>query len=483
MPDVTVTQPDRAVLGGQRYQFSVYTGAINAIVDAGISVYNAAGALVDTVWTVGAAANAGEKPGGPTLADFKRIGFFYTMPAGASKAVVNLRKKATNAGSTESWGFYTRVMLGEATADQTVFSPYQPGSVAKTAFSEIFNESYARITADSAIAESITTLTSRVGSNEATITTQATSINGLSAQYTVKVDNNGFVSGYGLASTLTTSGPISSFAVRADTFYIADPSGGSAPAMPFIVRTTATTINGEVVPVGVYMRDTFIQNGTIVSAMIGNAMITTAKIANLAVTAAQIANATITEAKIADLAVTTAKINDAAITTAKIGNAQVTTIKIGDATISTAKIQDLSVTTGKIVDANITNAKIANLAVTEAKIADLNVTNAKIGNASITNAKITGDIYSDNWTGAAGWYIRKGDGVAFFNRLVLYGVQSGSVGVPNNGTGQVVHATGRYIAVSLWSPSGNVAMTSLDGNQFTVRLDNSAGGTVYYAYV
>ncbi|MEO8296353.1 MAG: hypothetical protein ABI574_00955 [Burkholderiales bacterium] len=104
----------------------------------------------------------------------------------------------------------------------------------------------------------------------------------LFAQYTVKIDANGYVSGFGLASTANNATPSSAFAVRADQFYVASPSGpGVAPASPFYVQTTATTINGVAVPVGVYMSAAFIANGTIVNAKIGNAAIDDAKIASV----------------------------------------------------------------------------------------------------------------------------------------------------------------------------------------------------------
>ena len=79
----------------------------------------------------------------------------------------------------------------------------------------------------------------------------------LFAQYTVKVDVNGYVSGYGLASTLVGDVPTSAFAVRTDRFYVASPAGpGVAPTMPFYVQTAPTMVNGVSVPVGVYKRST-----------------------------------------------------------------------------------------------------------------------------------------------------------------------------------------------------------------------------------
>ena len=87
--------------------------------------------------------------------------------------------------------------------------------------------------------------------------TNDTSVNGLKAQYTVKVDVNGYVSGFGLATTLNNGTPISDFAVRADRFSIASP--GVNKVVPFIVSGGVT-----------YISAAMIQNGTIDNAKIGN---------------------------------------------------------------------------------------------------------------------------------------------------------------------------------------------------------------------
>jgi hypothetical protein len=183
---------------------------------------------------------------------------------------------------------------------------------------------------------------------EQALTANAGSITGLSGKYTVKIDNAGHVSGYGLASTANDATPTSEFGVRADKFWIAGAATESATApstglfkgrvwrdtsltpavtkywtgsawsaspqvLPFVVLTTAGTINGVSVPAGVYIDTAFI------------------------------ADATISRAKIADLAVDNAKIADAAIKTAKIEDGAITTAKIGDAEITDAKITALSV--------------------------------------------------------------------------------------------------------------------------------------------
>jgi hypothetical protein len=144
----------------------------------------------------------------------------------------------------------------------------------------------------------------------------AVSITGeINAKYTVKVDVNGYVSGYGLISTANNGTPTSDFTVRADRFAVGSPSGpGIAPQVPFIVYTTPQVIGGQAVPAGVYMREAFIANGTIDSARIANAAITTAKIADANITRAKIGSAAIGYANIGDAEVNTLKIAGNAVT-------------------------------------------------------------------------------------------------------------------------------------------------------------------------
>lgn len=125
---------------------------------------------------------------------------------------------------------------------------------------------------DGAIASEIKTVTTSVGSNTTTIQQQTQSINGLNGQYTVKIDTNGAVAGFGLANSGTSSGNITSeFIVNADRFAIM--RGGSdttAATVPFSVQATQTTINGETVAAGVYMDTALIKNGTITNAKIAD---------------------------------------------------------------------------------------------------------------------------------------------------------------------------------------------------------------------
>lgn len=104
--------------------------------------------------------------------------------------------------------------------------------------------------------------------------------------------------------------------------------------------------------------------------------------------------------------------DNAVIGSAQIGNAAIGAAHIQNAAIGTAHIENAAINSAKISDAAITSAKIANAAVGSAQIAD----------ATITNAKLTGNIQSDNFvTGSSGWQIRRADGVAEFQNVIVRG--------------------------------------------------------------
>lgn len=97
------------------------------------------------------------------------------------------------------------------------------------------------------LGERITTVQSKADGNTAAVQAYARSINGLEAQYTVKVDVNGKVAGYGLATTPKNGTPESKFIVNADRFGIGAP--GKADVFPFTVdtRQNRVGVNGELV--------------------------------------------------------------------------------------------------------------------------------------------------------------------------------------------------------------------------------------------
>ena len=162
---------------------------------------------------------------------------------------------------------------------------------------------YTASATDSAISTAVQTLASVVGNNTAAIQTNAESVDGLEAQYTVKIDNNGYVSGFGLASTPVDGVPFSEFIVRADRFAI---GSGNTDIIPFVVTTSTTTLNGEIVPAGVYISEAFIKNGAISNAKIG--VLSADKITTGELDANRIGASTITATKLAADSVTAEKL-------------------------------------------------------------------------------------------------------------------------------------------------------------------------------
>jgi len=130
-------------------------------------------------------------------------------------------------------------------------------------------------------------------------------------QYFVKFDSGNRAAGFGIMENADAT---IDFAVLADKFYIAPPSGTGKGIRPFAVYTSPTTINGVTVPAGTYMDNAFIANGTLDAAKIKDATITTAKIDNAAITSAKIDDLAVTSGKIANLAVDTLQIANNAVT-------------------------------------------------------------------------------------------------------------------------------------------------------------------------
>ena len=97
------------------------------------------------------------------------------------------------------------------------------------------------------LGERVTTVQSTAEGNKATVQAHSRSINGLEAQYTVKVDVNGKVAGYGLATTPKNGTPESKFIVNADRFGVG--ATGKADIFPFTVdtRQNRVGVNGELV--------------------------------------------------------------------------------------------------------------------------------------------------------------------------------------------------------------------------------------------
>lgn len=312
------------------------------------------------------------------------------------------------------------------------------------------NSYYTKTETDSAISSASNTLTATFNN---TLTNYATTAavqqnyyakasgEALEGQYTVKIDLNGYVSGFGLASTAPVNGtPSSEFIVRADRFSIASP--GQTTIIPFIVQATPTTINGVSVPAGVYMNDAYIRNGTITNAKIGNAAIDDAKIASLS----------------AD------KIIAGTIDTARLAIDNVTLDSYYDGSIgrNRLRIRDLGVDTAKITDAAITTAKIGDLAVSTLKIAGNAITQPQTYTAS--------DIYvTTALTVSGGGYVY----VGFPNGDYIYDFDFGFIYV-GPGNGDYIYSSGGSVS------GGHVA---IETPQINVGIDSTAAvQIVFYGF-
>jgi hypothetical protein len=181
-----------------------------------------------------------------------------TLNTTTANQATSLTSLTTRVGSVETG------LTGEATtranADNAITeSVATQFSTVNTSIAALQTKQTTTANSVAALTSTVSTLQSSVGANTLAISTEATARvnadNDIYGKYAVKIDNNGYVTGFGLISTSNNSTPSSEFLIRADRFAIASPSGpGISPKAPFIVTTTPRTRpDGVVVPPGVYM--------------------------------------------------------------------------------------------------------------------------------------------------------------------------------------------------------------------------------------
>ena len=185
------------------------------------------------------------------------------------------------------------------------------------------------------------------------------------SQYTVTIDNNGNVSGFGLVSDIINGNPTSAFIVKADQFAIGG-TAGAAGAYPFVFYAVDTnvTVAGETItiPAGTY------------------------------IDSANVNYLNANQIEVGELSAQRLQIDNVTMDTDASGNLIIKTGGVG-----TVQIADLSVNTGKIANLAVTTGKIANLSVDTLQIADQAVT---IPSGSFTS----GDYYTFYSVGQqSGW--------------------------------------------------------------------------------
>ena len=279
---------------------------------------------------------------------------------------------------------------------------------------------------------------SLTGSVNARVLAEASSrvsaIDTVEAKYTIKIDNGGHISGYGLISTNNDDGtPTSEFGVRADNFWVAPPTtvqateptsglykgyawkdsddnvtrywDGSAfqttpQTIPFAVRSANQTINGVTVPAGVYIDTAMIADATITNAKIGSLTadkITASLLNTVDFYGNTIAGSTIylggtvtygTDAggnntSISGVSAPKIAMNNTGATF-KVDAFKVDNGASGTATPFQVVNDSVFIDSAVIKDAAITTAKIDNAAITTAKIQNANITTLKIADEQIT---------------------------------------------------------------------------------------------------
>ena len=279
----------------------------------------------------------------------------------------------------------TNEITNRSTADAAIYTTYNAQiSVINGNVSSLSSTMTTTVSNVAALSSSVTTLTAQVGTNTSAISTESSARvsadNSISSKYSVKIDTNGYVTGFGLISTANNSTPYSQFIIRSDQFAIASPSGpGITPQVPFIVNTTTDAdgngpgvyidtamikilhaskidtrgltikdaygtvifgggssldwgqISGQ--PGGIYNSNISISSGGTLSGGGGGTVSLSGLGAGNFAWLSQINSGNIST-YIAGAAIGTAYIGNAAITNAKIGNAEVDTLKIAGQSVT-----------------------------------------------------------------------------------------------------------------------------------------------------
>lgn len=351
-----------------------------------------------------------------------------TADSALSQDITNLTS-AVNTNNTNVLAALTAEQTARANADGALASDITTLAATvntnnSNAFAAIQNESTVRANADSAISSTVNTLTSTVNNNTATIQTTKTVTDGVAAQYMVKTDVNGYVSGYGLYNT----GVTSEFVVLADRFAIVTP--GINPTVPFAVDAN-----------GVFIQTAFIRElnaGKITGQIVNN------QIADLTINGVKLSNGAVTADKIFAGSVTADKIEAGAITADKIQAGSITATKLS------ADAIDGKVITGSLIRTAASGSRV--------EVQDDGTYLLWGGDSTKNDAN-------------AAFYIKK-NGSAFFAGDITDGVASSS--------DYDVNTTTRSLSNNVETTVGSATVTTISGKP--VSIQGIANGTTFGAF-
>lgn len=255
----------------------------------------------------------------------------------------------------------------------TVATDWAPAPEDTEATVQVVQTALTKATGDiKSLGERITTVQSKADGNTAAVQAHAQSINGLEAQYTVKVDVNGKVAGYGLATTPKNGTPESKFIVNADRFGVG--STGKADVFPFVVDTQKNRVgvNGELVVNGKAIVDR-LNAGDIHGDKITANTLNANRLKAGSVTAREMAAGSITADKLAAGSITADKLAANSVTSEKLS------------------VQKLSSVSSDLGDIRAGNINIGNGAFTVSSEGDLYAKNGRF-EGTVYADKIEGDV-------------------------------------------------------------------------------------------
>ena len=179
-----------------------------------------------------------------------KVIFSSTAPAAADRLAQNLWIDTTGGANTpKRWNGSAWVAVTDKVAVNAAAAAAAAGQAAANATSAIQNEQTARVNADNALSQSITTLESTMGSNlaqaqqqlQTKIDTTNGKVTAIGSLYTVKLNANGLVGGFGVYN----DGSTVEAGFDVDTFWIG--STGQNKKKPFIIQNGTVYIDSAVI--------------------------------------------------------------------------------------------------------------------------------------------------------------------------------------------------------------------------------------------
>ena len=287
----------------------------------------------------------------------------------------------------------------------------------------------------------VATTNGRVAAVEVSAGANTTDITNINAKYTVKVDVNGYVSGYGLIATSNNGVPTSEFGVLADKFWVCSP--GVTKVIPFVVSGGKTYMD---------------------IAMIKDLTVTSAKIASLA--ADKITAGTVTAV---------VKLTAPNITGGMINLGSFTGYSWPAAGLWGAHMSAEGILLG-----NNNNGSYIQFTKTGYMYAPGITVGG--GNAYFSGV-LSGRIVQAANIVANSLTVTEINGLARINGNRINVVAAGNVYVGGTANAQINHNLGRFVIVIISGASSELYMSGVNTTSFWIQNNNDSGRTVSYVYM